>query len=205
MIRDKIKSKSKKEDTEVALLKNQLARALADYDNLRKRVDSESQLWIKFSSERVLIKLFPVIDILESAQEHLKDQGLAIAILEFKKVLKEEGIEEINPKVGDDFNPEVHEAVEAIGASSSVADSGESLTLRESFSARREGNRPGGGKKGTIAEVILKGWKFTASGPEGEILPAGRQVIRVAKVKVYGEKTEKKEELEKEMARGEYM
>lgn len=183
-----------KESEEVALLKNQLARALADYDNLRKRVDSESQLWIKFSSERVLIKLFPVIDILESAQEHLKDQGLAIAILEFKKVLKEEGIEEINPKVGDEFNPEVHEAVEAVEASSPASSS-------ESFAARREGNRPGRGKKGTVAEVILKGWKLA----EGEILPAGRQVIRVAKVKVYGEKTKKKEELEKEMARGEYM
>jgi len=196
-----------KESEEVALLKNQLARALADYDNLRKRVDSESQLWIKFSSERVLIKLFPIIDILESAQEHLKDQGLAIAILEFKKVLKEEGIEEINPKVGDEFNPEVHEAVEAIEASSPASSSDlrckSTSGAEQSFAARREGNRPGGGKKGTIAELVLPGWKFEASSPEGSG-PEGK-LIRVAKVKVYGENTEKKEELEKEMARGDYM
>src|SRR3989304_6882580 len=123
---------SVKKDNEVGVLKNQLARALADYDNLRKRTEDERQLWVKFSTERVLIKLIPVLDMLASAQEHLKDSGLAIAVGEFKKVLSEEGIEEIVPRKGDPFNPQLHEALESVG----------------------------GGKKGQIAELILTGWKF---------------------------------------------
>ncbi|OGM09525.1 nucleotide exchange factor GrpE [Candidatus Woesebacteria bacterium RBG_13_34_9] len=157
--------KNPKAQNEVLVLKNQLIRALADYDNLSKRVESEQESWIKFSSERILLKLFPIIDILESAQEHLKDQGLAIAILEFKKILQEEGLEEINPKKGEIFNPEIHEAVESIE----------------------------GGEKGRIAELVVMGWKFKTG-----------KAIRVAKVKVFGEKVEKKEELEKELKRGEY-
>ena len=123
---------SVKKDNEVTVLKNQLARALADYDNLRKRTEDERQLWVKFSAERVLIKLIPVLDMLASAQEHLKDSGLAIAVGEFKKVLSEEGIEEIVPRKGDPFNPQLHEALESVG----------------------------GGKKGHIAEIVLVGWKF---------------------------------------------
>ena len=124
---------SVKKDNEVGVLKNQLARALADYDNLRKRTEDERQLWVKFSAERVLIKLIPVLDMLASAQEHLKDSGLAIAVGEFKKVLSEEGIEEIVPRKGDPFNPQLHEALESVG----------------------------GGKKGQIAELVLTGWRFT--------------------------------------------
>ena len=157
---------SPKKDNEVAILKNQLARVLADYDNLRKRTEGERQLWVKFSGERVLIKLIPVLDMLASAQIHLKDSGLAIAVGEFKKVLLEEGIEEIVPRKGDPFNPQLHEALESVG----------------------------GGKKGQIAELILSGWKFT----DGKI-------IRPAKVKVYGQKDKKEEELEKEMLRGDYI
>lgn len=156
-------SKDKKQIEE---LKNQLARALADYDNLRKRTEAEREVWINFAAQNILAKLLPVLDTLESAQNHLKDQGLAIAISQFKDVLKEEGLEEVSPEKGDEFNPEIHEAVESID----------------------------GGEHGRIAEKVLPGWRFK-DGP----------VIRVAKVKVYGEELKKKEELEKEMARGDYV
>src|SRR5258705_9048940 len=99
---------------ETEILKGQLARALADYDNLRRRTEEEKTLWIKFSSQTIITKLLSILDIIESAQVHLKDQGLAIATLEFKKVLNEEGLEEIIPKVGDEFNHELHEVIETV-------------------------------------------------------------------------------------------
>ncbi len=150
-------------------LKNQLVRALADYDNLRKRTESEKEVWFKFAAERIVVRLLPILDSLESAQNHLKDQGLGIALSEFKKVLDEEGLVEINPKQGDEFDPEVHEAIESIEASGP------------------EGLRPGGGEKGKVAELVLTGWKF-------EDLPAqaGGRVVRPAKVKVYGDRKEEK-------------
>lgn len=158
-----VKDKNKKQIEE---LKDQLARALADYDNLRKRTEAEREIWVKFAAQNIVAKLLPVLDTLESAQNHLKDQGLAIAISQFKDVLREEGVEEVSPEKGDEFNPEIHEAVESID----------------------------GGERGRIAEKVLSGWKFK-DGP----------VIRVAKVKVYGEKLEKEKELEKEIARGDYV
>jgi molecular chaperone GrpE len=172
-------AKSADKSAESVLLKNQLARALADYDNLRKRVDTERETWIAFSSERIIIKILPILDALEAAQEHLKDQGLAIVISEFKRVLQEEGIVEIRPKAGDEFNHSYHEAVESVKASG-PAD-----------------------QKGKVAELVLTGWRYKTSGPES-LGPAGR-VIRHAKVKVFAEVTDKEEELEKEMARGDYM
>jgi molecular chaperone GrpE len=144
-------------DKVVQVLKNQLVRALADYDNLRKRVETERETWIRFSSERILVKIIPVLDAFESAQEHLKDQGLAIAINEFKKVLEEEGIEEIRPKVGDDFDEKYHEVVEVVE----------------------------GKDKNKIAELILVGWKFEAFGSEDPLARREGRIIRFAKVKVF--------------------
>ena len=132
-MKDQVKFKSKgKVKGEVEEIKNQLARALADYDNLRKRTELEREIWIKFASERVLVSLLPVLDNLEAALKHLKDQGLAIAVGEFKKIFTEEGLEEIAPKVGEKFDHQIHEAIET----------------------------EEGGEKNTIARVILNGWKF---------------------------------------------
>jgi molecular chaperone GrpE len=99
---------------ETEQLKAQLARTLADYDNLVKRTEREKSEIRKFISLNLLLKLLTVVDGLEQAQEHLKDQGLAISIGEFKKVLIEEGLTEIKPGVGDQFNENEMEAIEVI-------------------------------------------------------------------------------------------
>lgn len=131
---------------ETELLKAQLARTLADYDNLIKRVERERSDLIKIASSGILSRLLPVLDNLENAQEHLKDQGLAISIGEFKKILSEEDLNEIRPQKGEGFNENEMEAIETVD----------------------------GGKSGTIAELILSGWKFSDG-----------QIVRVAKVKVF--------------------
>ena len=117
---------------ELESVKGMLARALADYDNLSKRVDRERADLGKIASVGVIVKLLPVLDNLESAQIHLEDQGLAISIIEFKKVLSEEGLTEIRPKVGDDFNEQEMEAIEVISGTSD----------------------------NTVAEIVLAGWKY---------------------------------------------
>ena len=84
--------KDKKSKDTVSELKGQLARALADYDNLRKRADEEKDALFKYSSQRIIAGLLPILDMLEAAQKHINDQGLAIAIKEFKDLLREEGV-----------------------------------------------------------------------------------------------------------------
>jgi len=130
------KSKAKSEDKvhlELESVKAMLARALADYDNLNKRVERERSEIQKIISLRLIIKLLTVLDGLESAQMHLKDAGLAISIVEFKRILSEEGLTEIKPKVGEQFDENWMEAIEVV---------------------------PGTSNNG-IAEVVLIGWKFS--------------------------------------------
>ncbi len=136
----KVKRESKQEETqkpevsdvEVIQLKNQLVRALADYDNLIKRTEQEKMTWVKFSTQKLVQDLLPVLDTFEHAQEHTKDPGLGIAISQFKEVLKNEGLTEIRPNVGDVFDENLHEVVDVIQ----------------------------GVDDGKIAEVISSGWKF---------------------------------------------
>jgi len=118
---------------EIDNLKNQLVRALADYQNQNKRFQEERQQIFTAASQNVLENLIPVLDILEKAQEHLKDQGLELAIGQFKHVLKEEGLEEITPLTHDPFDHEVMGAVESV---------------------------EGEGEKNTVAECVISGWKF---------------------------------------------
>jgi molecular chaperone GrpE len=128
----KLKPAEDKVHKELEVLKGMLARALADYDNLGKRVDRERQDLGKIASLSLVVRLLPVLDGLESAQIHLKDQGLAISIVEFKKVLSEEGLTEIRPKVGEMFDENVMEAIEVVN----------------------------GASDNSVAEVVLVGWKF---------------------------------------------
>jgi molecular chaperone GrpE len=128
----KVKKSEDKVHLELTNLKAMLARALADYDNLSKRVEREREVLGKMSSVGILAKLMPVLDNLEAAQVHLKDAGLAICIGEFKKVLSEEGLNEIAPSIGDEFNENTMEAIE--------------VTTGE--------------RDNVISELILTGWKF---------------------------------------------
>ena len=99
-------------EVEVVELKIQLARALADYDNLRKRVEREKEEIIKAGSVVLFEKLLPILDMLARAQEHLKDEVLGQVIGQLNKVLEEEGIVKINTSVGDIFDAYIHEVLE---------------------------------------------------------------------------------------------
>ena len=89
-------------------LENQLKRALADYDNLRKRFEKESKNLVKFANEVLLLKILGIVD------------GLELTLKQFKNVLKSEGLEEITVEIGEKFNPEFMEAVEKQGKGDKV-------------------------------------------------------------------------------------
>lgn len=90
---------------------NNWKRALADYQNLERRMQEQKENWIQFASERLLHQLLPVLDNLEKAGAHLKDPGLDIAVKQLRDVLKNEGLEEIEA-MGKEFDPRVHESVD---------------------------------------------------------------------------------------------
>jgi molecular chaperone GrpE len=113
-------------------LKSQLARALADYDNLVKRIEREKDSFSETANLVMIKRLVLPIDMLYETQKHLNDTGLAIAINEFEMILSDFGVEKIEPKVGEKFDENLHEVVEAVA----------------------------GGKESTVAGVVLIGWRY---------------------------------------------
>ncbi|HPT65716.1 MAG TPA: nucleotide exchange factor GrpE [Candidatus Woesebacteria bacterium] len=94
-------------------LEDKLARSLADYSNLEKRIESQRQLFVTLATTSILSKMVEVLDDFYLAQKHLNDQGLKMAIDKFNSVLKVEGLEEINPQQLE-FDPQSMECVEAV-------------------------------------------------------------------------------------------
>ncbi len=110
--------------TKVKQYEDNWKRALADYQNLVKRVDSEKREFVRFANTNLIGKLLPTLDVLELAAKHNQDQGLQMAVKQFQEVLNDEGLVEITPTVGDNFDPLFHECVEKVegGTGDSIAE-----------------------------------------------------------------------------------
>lgn len=117
-------------------MKNQLARAMADYANLQKRTDEERGTMYKLASISFMTKILPIIDNLKQAQNHVKDSGIAMIIGQLETIAKEEGFEEIKIQVGDLFNEQIMEVTEVVETEKDL-----------------DNNK--------ISEVVMSGWKYS--------------------------------------------
>lgn len=117
------KSKAKKtEDLEQQLgeLTLDLQRTRADFENYRKRVESEKQSAQKIGEEKTVTKLLPVIDTIERAVANVPEEiadnawvkGVTSLTKQLDKQLKDIGLEKINSQPGVLFNPELHQAIQ---------------------------------------------------------------------------------------------
>ncbi len=104
------KHEENKEENELENLENQLKRALADYQNLEKRIHEEKSSWIKTANKELLLRLIPGLDSLILAEKHTQDEGVKISIKHFLDILEQEGVKQIETK-GKDFDPNLMEAV----------------------------------------------------------------------------------------------
>jgi len=88
----------------IAELEDKLARSLADYVNLEKRIEGQRQFFATLASASIMSKLIEALDDLYLAAAHLKDPGLTMALDKLKNILKTEGLTEIDVQ-GKDFDP----------------------------------------------------------------------------------------------------
>lgn len=108
-------------DTQQQELTVQLQRALADYQNLQRRVEEERHALSRFANQVLLLELLPIFEHLQQivafAPEAEKQSSwfapLAMTVSQLQDVFKHEGVEEINP-IGEMFNPNEHEAVDTV-------------------------------------------------------------------------------------------
>ncbi len=105
------------EDSELEQLKVKLEsaddsykRALADYQNLQKRVSDERRDLILAANRDLLLRILSVLDTLVLANKHDESEGLKVAIKQFEDILKSEGVTKVETK-GLEFDPQFMEAV----------------------------------------------------------------------------------------------
>src|SRR3989338_7384216 len=110
---EKFRQEINKLKQQVDEFKNKYLRALADYQNLEKRVGEERFELMRMANKNLLIKILPFLDNLEKAEVFIKDHGLKISKDQFLQILKEEGLEEID-LLDKEFDPNLAEAVDIV-------------------------------------------------------------------------------------------
>lgn len=99
-------NEQKKEDW-----KEDYLRVLADYRNLVKRTEEEKKVIRLHATASIIEKLLPIVDNLERADAHLKDQGLTLALQEAMAVFRSLGVEKAE-SLGKKFDPYKMDCIE---------------------------------------------------------------------------------------------
>ncbi|ASM40253.1 nucleotide exchange factor GrpE [Campylobacter sp. RM12327] len=139
--KEDIKDEQVVENDELAELKAKFIRTVADFENIKKRMDKEKIVAVEFANEGFARDLLPVLDALEMAikmdvsqnelAKNIKD-GVEMTISLFMKNFEKYGITPI--KTDGKFNPELHNAINIIEVE--------------------------GKESGDIVEVYQKGYKY---------------------------------------------
>ena len=103
-------------DEEIAKLKDQLMRNMAEYDNYRKRTAKERTELTPEITARVVTEFLPVLDNLERAlQTETTDEkykeGVKLIYDSFMGTMDKLGVEKVQT---EDFDPAVHQAVQQV-------------------------------------------------------------------------------------------
>ena len=113
--KDKEKDKLKEQ---VAELNDKVVRQMAEFDNFRKRTEKEKQQMFETGAKSVIEKILPVVDNFERGIAALSDeekegQFAQGVIMVYKQLMDELEKMEVKPieAVGQEFNPELHNAV----------------------------------------------------------------------------------------------
>lgn len=100
---------------EIASLREALLRTRAESENMQKRAERELEKFRRFSQERIMQDLLPVIDSLEQGLASGGDadrvaEGMVLTRKLFLQALEKHGLEMLDPQ-GEVFDPNWHEAM----------------------------------------------------------------------------------------------
>jgi molecular chaperone GrpE len=131
-------------------------RCQADFENYKKRQKELQWELAKYSGLNLILQILPVLDNFHASTDHIppdqKDDQWVVGIMyiqkQLEKILEDNGVKEIKTKIGDDFDPQIHEAV---------------------HNSQQEKEKAGRHK---IAKVVLKGYKI-----EGKVIRAARVIV----------------------------
>lgn len=142
-------------------------RAVADLDNYRRRVNREKDDLRQYAVSGLLESFLPVYDNMllglqsteQTADPKVVAQGIQMVLTQFKSVLEENGVEEIAPDVGAEFDHNLHEAFQT-QPSDEVEEGKVLVCMRRGFSLKGRLVRP--------ANVVVSGGLAKEGASEGE-------------------------------------
>ena len=126
----KLREKIKKLEGEKQEYLDLSQRTRADYINFKKEVEANRVTDRKFSTKRFIEELLPVLDAYDMAQGNKEawekvDQNWRVGIEyifgQFRSVLEKEGVVQFG-KVGDTFDPILHESMEHVPVDNEIDD-----------------------------------------------------------------------------------
>ncbi len=134
-----------------------LQRVTAEYANYRRRVDRDRETVTASAKSSVVLELLPILDDLDRARAHGDLTGSFGAVADkLVATVTKLGLEPVG-KVGDHFDPAVHEAVQ-FGTSAEVAEPTVTTVFRSGYSF--------GGKLLRPAVVVVTGPEHASDAPE---------------------------------------
>jgi molecular chaperone GrpE len=126
--------------SELKAINDKYLRLYAEFENYKKKVQKDKEELVKYANEKFIFELLPVIDSLEMAIEHAKNeknggivQGVENTLKEFLRILNKFGLTPIET-LDKPFDPAVHHAM--------------SIVEREDI------------KENRVVEVFRKGYMF---------------------------------------------
>ncbi len=118
-------------ETRLLEMEENWKRALADYKNLEKRSAQEKIVLVDFANIVLIENMLPILDNFVMLENHTEDVGIKMSIKEFVNVLENSGLKEIKVTKGDEFDPNLMDAVDS-----------------------------GQGQKNKIVEIVRAGYSF---------------------------------------------
>lgn len=115
---DEKDEKIEKLEAEIKKWKDDYVRKIAEVENFKKRIEKEKQEFLKYSSEKLLVKTLDVVDNLERAVESSKQsqdfeslvKGVEMTLSQLHQILDSEGVVALE-SLGKEFNPYEHHAM----------------------------------------------------------------------------------------------
>ena len=130
------------------MLFEKLARAQADFQNSRKRLEADKKQSVDYANADLIRSLLPVIDNFERAlaQDPSKSdaatilRGMQIVHDQWLNVLKQQQVQEIAPQPGDAFDPTQHQAI--MQQPSDLPEGSVTQTLQKGYALHDQRLRP---------------------------------------------------------------
>ena len=108
-------AEAEKLKAELEALNDKFLRTAAEFDNFKKRTEREKLTLAEFAKAQVMKNLLPILDNADRASEYEKEteqynKGIELIVKQLSDLSSKLGLVELGV-VGEEFNPEIHEAI----------------------------------------------------------------------------------------------